>query len=790
MTVAYHDAVEQVVDAAREMFDDDVLLQLQKGVDFEVALAAFRKGQASKSVKRCVFRKKTWENPNGSFKLVPDKLWAAYCALLGTPDAPGPAVDDAGALVDPIDQVFPFDLEQWVLRYVVLPESFVALPDLHYRLRVLVNWMRTYFTINQEIDDNQMTNKDAFAPFYVFCVLGMPFPSNDDIYNNTFLVTKRVASLIEKSTKTEFDDEEEEEDTISFRDLAHQSSAWSMAESSLKFYEHNAGEIAELDEYKAFYAMQKNHARITRSQELIKHAMRDGRIHPMIARRAQTGRANCSLPNLLNIPFIDKQTGEQVFIGYLLPDDDDSILAGLDVSNAENHFAAFTFGDNAMAEACAMRDFHLEMTKVYWQEKYVELAARIAAGDKAAVKELKLLRKASKSVTFGDAYGAGVKKTARQIGATFEEAKAIKDARNRRFSAIAQGKKNAAALAERLYRMGVRPAYTVNWAGRRMFLDEVWRDREIIVNGKATKKHVRELKSYTVTNYKQQGGVGELIWDAIIAADEYFERTGSQTRVALQLHDEMVLSTPIKRAFDTTRAVSEIVWNQVPELDRMVATMPYTQFVATFDGGNATKWGYRADRPYPLDTNKYVNMYGTHELRPEDHGEAPTWIIDKHPDESSVDDLLRRQHERLLEYRDLLLASGDERTLHKVIVRLRQLRTRLGLSDDDAAPQPQEAYPALEHLFAAVDPALVKAKRVKVGATDYGKLPFAARMTLFQQAYLAGKLALPTFKTLVIDPIRLRRSISRSRTGRNSASGKISSTMELIMRYNRSHTER
>ena len=640
LVVEYHTSIERVVDAARSLFDDATMLQLQRAVDLEKMITAFQKNTRKIAMKKFVFRKQTFEGETGSILLSYETIWRAHHDILSSDTsseewwgyyyhtsvvpymvALGEAAKlpkkakkaqegDPGAVQNPDWELWAeahdegekepprwvilppapnlppepelpqFDLEDWMLRFPPVVEYFAQMnvEDVPFRVRVLADWLRSYFGIDKEIDDDKLTNMSKFAPFFLFVVLGLPFPSNHEIYLKPELVTSKLKNIVDRSS------ESEDEGGPNFRQMAHELRAWSMAEKAIKYYE-SVGHRTDDPNFIAFYRMQKNAARIVRSLELQKHAQRDGRIHPVLARRAQTGRGSCGLPNLMNIPFVDRVTDEQVFTGYLLPDTDDQVLISLDISNAENQFAAYTFGDSALAEACTRDDFHMAMTEIYWHDEVLRLRDVIKSGSpedaKAARQRLKNLRRLSKSVTFGDAYGSGVNKTARQIGVSFEEAARIKDARNRRFAAMARGKKIRAEAADALYKAGVRPAYTTLWTGRRVFIDEIWKEREVWEKGEKVLKKGRELKSFTDANYLQQGGVGELVWRAIVLMDEYLGDWTS--RVALQLHDEIVLSVSVSRAFDASRALAQIISTVVPELDRTLATVPYTQFNAALD---------------------------------------------------------------------------------------------------------------------------------------------------------------------------------------------------------------
>lgn len=485
----------------------------------------------------------------------------------------------------------------------------------------VVDWYRAYFSMTKPIEDVKLVNKKLFIQYYVLYLCKTSLPTSEDIAHIPALVTPKIKGFVENGQPVDLAGKVEWD----YQTAAKNFNAFSFSVDAIEFFIN--GKHGDLDGLTHIHTVLEHAAKIRRIEEFQKHSQRDGRIHSIIARKTRTGRATSTSMNLQNIRV-------KTFKGYLIADSDEHVLIGLDVSNAENYFAALTSGDDRLAYACCSGDFHMQNTKVYWPEQYAGLVARIESGDETAHDELADLRKRSKFVTFASAYGAGAAKIATLIRGTVEEAQEILTRRDLAFPDYTATKQRKAELAQRAYAAGARPAFTTLWTGRRIEMP-VQRGTD------------NQIAGYKAINYQQQGGVGELIWRAIVLVDEMLTRERYDARVVSQVHDELIISTNVNCAFEVAQRVCQIIANVVPEELRN-RTTPATRFLSDLSPENAKKWGYRDGIGYPLPTDKYVNQWGVHDM-PSDGSDAPIWI---NAENTTVDEELDRFRNKALSHTD------------------------------------------------------------------------------------------------------------------------------------------
>lgn len=511
-------------------------------------------------------------------------------------------------------------VQRWFLEH-----KFKFNEDGDFLATVAARWYKHLATHRSEIDNEKLCNKPFFKIFYVFCVAGAPIPLDEDLVANSFLLSGELKDLLEDGNEADF------------IGMAKKGMKFSMGDDSLEFYRKSLFElddeyVGELKKYNhpilsPFITVQAHSAKLHRIAEFWKHSERDGRIHNLPTRSTNTGRLASSQMNLQNLDMV-------VYKGYLVADDDRHVLIGLDVSNAENYFAAMTFGDSVLARACCAGDFHEEMARAYWGD---ELIDHLMKTDYDAYIKL---RKRGKNITFGGAYGAGVAKISRMVGCTRDEAKYLLSSRDQRFPEYAEGKRKAAQRVQQCYNAGNRPAFTTLWSGRRVAIPQYIQKKKVILpDGTISETMKERLDDYKAVNYLQQGGVGELILRSQVLAEEEFERRGWDCHIPLQVHDEIIIHSPIEIAEEAAMVLCKIIYDVVPEEYRN-RTVPAVRFLANLDKTNANKWGYDPLREYPLDQTKYVNAFGIWDL-PEGADEAPVMMY--HPTEGiSIEDEIKQ----------------------------------------------------------------------------------------------------------------------------------------------------
>lgn len=289
-------------------------------------------------------------------------------------------------------------------------------------------------------------------------------------------------------------------------------------------------------------------------QSLLDHAAADGRIHALVSINTQAGRRSASHPQVQNWKMAaghDDPVGDMcgVAIG-----DDGFTLVEIDYSNAENWIAAMLSGDDNLAAACAAEDFHSAMAQQYFGQQWEQV-------DKD---ERKRLRRMGKIITFGTAYGMGPKKLALSLGIEYDQAVNLLATKNAAFWGVAQTKKLAEDKA-------ISTGCINLWTGRKVPVDA--------------------SQTYTAWNYLCQGGVAEMVKRSIVLINEAYYERGMASRVALDMHDAIILEVA-HIEWDTALAIaSEVMQTVIPNEMNQRTTPPIQWIAQPNPEENQKKWG-------------------------------------------------------------------------------------------------------------------------------------------------------------------------------------------------------
>lgn len=289
---------------------------------------------------------------------------------------------------------------------------------------------------------------------------------------------------------------------------------------------------------------------ISALEGLIDHAATDGRLHSLVTTATESGRRASSYPHMQNWK-MPAMAG--VAIG-----DEGFTLVEIDYSNAENVMAALISSDDALAAACRAKDFHATMAAQYFG----------AAWEAADADERRRLRGMSKKITYGTAYGMGAERLGESIGVSLEEAQRLMRAKDRAFARVTA----ARAAAQRQVR-----------ATNQLRL---WTGRPVAVP-----------TAFVAWNYLCQGGVSEVVKRAIVLVSEAYRERGMRSRVALDMHDALILEVAHDEWAAALDLASGIMAHITPEA-LMQRTHPPIRWVAQPDlVENSHKWG--AEQPLP-----------------------------------------------------------------------------------------------------------------------------------------------------------------------------------------------
>jgi DNA polymerase I len=234
-----------------------------------------------------------------------------------------------------------------------------------------------------------------------------------------------------------------------------------------------------------------------------------GRVHTSYAQAvAVTGRLSSNNPNLQNIP-VRTERGREIRKAFI-PRDENHLLVSADYSQIELRIVAAISGDPNMCLAFKeKKDIHsATAAKVF------------GVAEKDVTKEM---RYRAKSVNFGIIYGQGAFGLADNLGISRTEAKEIIDNYKKQFANIQKYMDDTIQFAR-------ENGYVETLMGRKRWLRD-------INSGNFT---VRGFAERNAINSPIQGTAADMIKMAMIKIHETFKKHRFQSKMLLQVHDELV----------------------------------------------------------------------------------------------------------------------------------------------------------------------------------------------------------------------------------------------------------
>ncbi len=264
---------------------------------------------------------------------------------------------------------------------------------------------------------------------------------------------------------------------------------------------------AEVLTYRTLQKLQSTYV-----QALPGYVAADGRIHTDFRQTvAATGRLSSNNPNLQNIPVRD-DSGRPIRRVFVAPPGRQLVSA--DYSQVELRVLAHLSGDAGLLAAFTQGgDIHRATAAEVWGVPPAEVTAT--------------QRSAAKAVNFGIVYGISDFGLARQLGCPVAEAHAVIARYFERYPGV---KEHMEAVVAEARRTGeVRTLF-----GRRRQLPDL-----------AQRNWARRaFAERTAMNSPIQGTAADLIKRAMIAVDAALEARGLQSRLILQVHDELIVEAP------------------------------------------------------------------------------------------------------------------------------------------------------------------------------------------------------------------------------------------------------
>ena len=234
-----------------------------------------------------------------------------------------------------------------------------------------------------------------------------------------------------------------------------------------------------------------------------------GRVHTSYAQAvAVTGRLSSNNPNLQNIP-IRTERGREIRKAFI-PRDENHVLVSADYSQIELRIVAAISGDENMCEAFTSgKDIH------------TATAAKVFNVPESEV--TKEMRYKAKSVNFGIIYGQGAFGLAENLAISRTEAKEIIDNYKKQFPKIQQYMDDTIAFAK-------ANGYVQTLMGRKRWLKDI----------NSANFTIRGFAERNAINSPIQGTAADMIKLAMIRIHEAIKNRGLQSKMILQVHDELV----------------------------------------------------------------------------------------------------------------------------------------------------------------------------------------------------------------------------------------------------------
>ena len=249
----------------------------------------------------------------------------------------------------------------------------------------------------------------------------------------------------------------------------------------------------------------------------------DGRLHTSFNQTvASTGRLSSSDPNLQNIP-IRRELGRDIRRGFV-PRKGWELLSA-DYSQIELRLLAHLSRDPAFVEAFnSGGDIHRQTASIIFDVPIDQVTSA--------------MRARAKTINFATIYGQGAHALSRQLKISNAEAREFISTYFERFKGIRQ-------YLDSMVEFAREHGYVETIFKRRRYIPEL-RDRNF---------NVRAFGERTAANSPIQGSAADLIKIAMIRIDVALRKRRLQSRMLLQVHDELVFELPPQEAGELTELV-------------------------------------------------------------------------------------------------------------------------------------------------------------------------------------------------------------------------------------------
>ena len=252
-----------------------------------------------------------------------------------------------------------------------------------------------------------------------------------------------------------------------------------------------------------------------------------GRIHTSYHQAvAATGRLSSTDPNLQNIP-IRTEEGRRIRQAFIAPKGHKLLAA--DYSQIELRIMAHLSDDEGLQDAFANE---LDVHRATAAEVFGAELQDVTADQ----------RRSAKAINFGLMYGMSAFGLAKQLGVSRGEAQEYIDLYFDRYPGV---KNYMDTIREKASEQG----FVETVFGRRLYLPEI----------NARNAQRRQYAERSAINAPMQGTAADIIKRAMLTVHDWLAESSLDTRMIMQVHDELVFEVPDNELDDVTERVIELM---------------------------------------------------------------------------------------------------------------------------------------------------------------------------------------------------------------------------------------
>lgn len=277
-------------------------------------------------------------------------------------------------------------------------------------------------------------------------------------------------------------------------------------------------------EYRNLYKLMSGY-----TDKLKSYILEDGKIHTIYKQAiTRTGRLSSVLPNLQNIP-IRSEEGRKIREAFI--PEEDSVILDCDYSQIELRLMAHISKDENMINAFNTgEDIHTKVASDVFDVPINEVT--------------KEQRRTAKAVIFGIVYGISGFGLGENLHLAPKEAKIYIDKYLMMYPKVKEYMDNIVSFAK-------EHGYVRTLFGRKRVIDEL----------KNTNYIIRKSGERIALNTPLQGTGADIIKKAMIEIDKELTRRNLNSKMLVQVHDELVFSVPKNELEVTKELVTNIMEN-------------------------------------------------------------------------------------------------------------------------------------------------------------------------------------------------------------------------------------